>query len=325
MSKLKLQNTLQYTISFDDSNVFEEKEERCEQPTHAELYDDAKAELLYYISFGSGSSGNSCYIGNYKGGIIVDAGVKTDFMEEILAANGVPMSHVKGILLTHDHYDHVHFAYNIVRQNKHMHIFCSNRVMNALLRNHSISKRIKEYHVPIFKEIPFNVAGMQVTAFDVPHDGSDNMGFFIEYATHRFAVATDLGAVTERAWHYLSMANYMMIEANYDLQMLLHGPYPQYLKARIQTDHGHLDNAHTAAFLNEVYGSQMRYVFLCHLSKDNNTPETAVSTVRSALESKGIKVGNAMETIEDREAQLQLMALPRFDSSRWFVFRSLDK
>ncbi len=276
---------------------------------------------IFYISLASGSSGNSCYVGTEEGGVIIDAGIRSEQVKDILAANGIPMSRVRGLLLTHDHSDHVKYAYNLLRNNRHMTLFCTNRVLNGLLRRHSISRRIKEYHTPVFKEIPFKIAGFEVTAFEVPHDGTDNMGFSLEYDSRRFVLATDLGAVTDRARHYMSQANYLVIEANYDSEMLRFGPYPEYLKARIRDVNGHLDNQDTARFLTEIANPALRYVFLCHLSKDNNTPAKALKTVREALEAKGLTIGSAKETLLDRKADLQLMALPRFDPTRCFVFR----
>ena len=283
--------------------------------------DNPSTRVINYISFGSGSSGNCCYVGTRQGGILVDAGVKDEQVVSQLKANGVRMENVKGILLTHDHSDHVKYAYALLRGNKHMRLFCTNRVLNGLLRRHGVSKRIKDYHVPVFKEIPFSLAEMEITAFDVPHDGTDNMGFSINYDNRNFVIATDLGAVTDRAHHYMSRATYLVIEANYDLRMLLNGPYPEYLKARIRTDHGHLDNTDTARFLQEIYSRDLKYVFLCHLSKDNNTPGKALRAVREALEAKGVRIGSGEESLTDRAADLQLVALPRFDATRWYVFR----
>lgn len=277
--------------------------------------------LLYYISLGSGSSGNSCYVGTQAGGILIDAGVKADTIESTLKANGVDMKKVAGVLLTHDHSDHVRYVYTLLRTNRHLRLFCTNRVLNGILKRHGISKRIKDYHQPIFKEIPFKLGELEITAFDVPHDGTDNMGFSIEYDGRRFVLATDLGEVNERARHYMSRANYLVIEANYDLRMLKMGRYPEYLKARIQTAQGHMDNTQTAAFLKEIINPGLTHVFLCHLSQDNNTPQKALAAVRDALTEAGKKVGNGLGTIEDRKADVQLMALPRFEPTRWFVFR----
>lgn len=276
---------------------------------------------LYFMSLGSGSSGNCCYVGTKRGGILIDAGVKAEDVAGMLSSNGISMGSVKALLLTHDHSDHVRYAYNLLRTYKHIRLFCTNRVLGGILRRHSISKRIKEYHHPVFKEIPFRILDFEITAFDVPHDGTDNMGFSLEFDNRRFVLATDLGAVTDRARHYMSRANYLVIEANYDLQMLKNGSYPEYLKARIQTESGHMDNEATGAFLKDIVNSGLRYVFLCHLSQDNNTPAKALKTVREALESAGKTVGGASETILDRKADIQLTALPRFGASRWFVFR----
>lgn len=283
--------------------------------------DTVSRKHLHYISFASGSSGNSCYVGNDRGGIVIDAGIRADQIEDILHDHGVSMRHVKALVLTHDHSDHVRYSYSLLRNNKHLSLYCTPRVLNGLLRRHSISKRIKEYHTPIFKEIPFKVADMEITAFDVPHDGSDNMGFSIDFEGHRFVLATDLGAVTDRARYYMSMANYLVIEANYDSDMLRLGRYPEYLKARIRAGNGHLDNRDTAAFLKEIINPRLKYIFLCHLSKDNNTPARALKEVRDALVERGVTVGHAEESVSDRKADVQLMALPRFDPTRWFVFR----
>lgn len=251
----------------------------------------------------------------------MDVGVRAEDIERGLGANGVAMSHVKGVLLTHDHADHVKYVYALLRNNRHLKLFCTNRVLNGMLRRHSISKRIKEYHVPIFKEIPFKVLDFEITAFDVPHDGTDNMGFSLEFDSRRFVIATDLGEVTDRARYYMSRATYLMIEANYDANMLRMGRYPEYLKARIAGGSGHLDNRQTASFLCDIINPGLNHIFLCHLSQDNNTPQIALRTVREALEKRGLKVGNAMETFEDKKANVQLAALPRFDMTRWFVLR----
>ena len=277
--------------------------------------------LLYYISFGSGSSGNSCYIGTSQGGIIIDAGIRADEIEAKIKANGIDVKKIYGVLLTHDHSDHVKYAYTLVRNNRHMKVYCTNRVLTAILRRHDISKRIKDYHIPIFKEIPFKAGELEITAFEVPHDGQDNMGFSVSYQDRNFVLATDMGEIWHRAKHYMSQADYLVIESNYDLKMLLNGRYPEFLKARIQTAVGHMDNDATARFLKEIYTSRLKNIFLCHLSKDNNTPEKALEKVRAALEEAGAKVGSGMETLEDRKADVQLVALPRFDSTRLYVFR----
>lgn len=314
------------TLPFEEDDVVV-PEKRSEPPRRQS--DDELAlpagetddDRLYYISLASGSSGNSCFIGSRAGGVIVDAGIRADEIADKLDAAGISMRHVKGLLLTHDHSDHVKYSYNLLRTYRHLSLYCTPRVINGLLRRHSISRRIKEYHTPIFKEIPFRVGDFEITAFEVHHDGSDNMGFSIDFGDRHFVLATDLGEVSDRARFYMSRANYLVIEANYDSEMLRLGRYPEYLKARIRTGNGHLDNVQTAEFLSEIINPELKYIFLCHLSKDNNTPALALSTVADALRAKGITVGRAEETLSDRKADVQLMALPRFDATRKFTFR----
>ena len=276
---------------------------------------------LRFMSFGSGSSGNCSYVGTENGGILVDAGVDYASVFEKLAANGVTPRMVKGVCLTHDHSDHIRYAYAISRKYNHIRIYCTNRALNGILKRHNVSRRIKEYHQPIFKEIPFKLGDLTITAFDVPHDGLDNAGFFIEYGENKFAMATDLGEVSDRARHYMTQADFLMIEANYDLNMLENGPYPEYLKNRIKLRTGHLDNADAARFVGEIYTRKLKNIFLCHLSNDNNTPEKAVTAVKGALEEQGVTVGDALGTLEDRDKDVQLMALPRYECSPWFVLR----
>lgn len=282
---------------------------------------DPERPVIKFISLGSGSSGNCSYIGTQRGGILIDAGVKTDVAIPALEANGISMTDIKGILLTHDHHDHVSHVYKFLRTYRHLHLFCTNRVIKGIMQRHSISKRIMDYHVAIYKEIPFQILDFTITAFDVPHDGSDNMGFHISTGERSICVATDLGYVNERAAHYMEISDYLVIEANYDATMLRNGRYPEFLKARIRAENGHLDNADTASFLSRIMGRRLKHIFLCHLSKDNNTPQIALRTVTEALQGRGYSVGGDHDTSDDLSADVRVTVLPRYDATRLFVFR----
>lgn len=273
-----------------------------------------------FISFGSGSSGNCSYIGNDKGGFLIDAGVDIKTVLEEMKKNSIRPESLMGICLTHDHGDHIRYAYSFLRKYRTMALYCTNRVLNGILRRHNISRRIKDYHHPIYKEIPFKVGDFEVTAFDVPHDGSCNSGFSIAYGDARFVLATDLGSVTDRARHYMTDANYLVIESNYDANMLDNGTYPEYLKSRIRAGNGHMNNADTAAFLHEIASPKLKYVFLCHLSHDNNTPEIARRCSAEALEAAGLTVGEGNGTLTDDSKDVQLVVLPRFDATRYYKF-----
>ncbi len=276
---------------------------------------------VFFISLGSGSSGNCAYLGTTSAGVLIDAGIDPDIVFSTLRTNGVEPTAVKGIVLTHDHQDHVRYVYTTVRRYKHLRIYCTPKLLKGLLRRHNISRRVQEYQENIFKEIEFRLAGMTFTAFDTSHDGTDNMGFSIDVGDSHFVVATDMGYITERASYYMARANYLMIEANYDRAMLDGGRYPEYLKNRVRGDVGHLDNVVAAKFVRDHYHAGLRYVFLCHLSKDNNTPDLAREAMLTALQHAGATVGDGSNAIDQRDRDVQLYALPRFDPSLCFVLQ----
>lgn len=291
---------------------------QSELSTPLEMKDDTGS--FRFISFGSGSSGNCSYIGNENGGFLIDAGVDIKTVVAEMEKNNIRPESLTGICLTHDHGDHIRYAYSFLRRYKTMALYCTNRVLGGILRRHNISRRIKDYHTAIYKEIPFKVGDFEVTAFDVPHDGSCNSGFSIAYGDKRFVLATDLGSVTDRARHYMSLADYLVIESNYDSKMLDTGKYPEYLKSRIRAGNGHMDNADTAAFLREIATDRLKYVYLCHLSHDNNTPEIARKCAEKALEAAGLTVGDGTGSLADQSKNVQLVVLPRYDATPYYKF-----
>lgn len=281
-----------------------------------------RSSHLRFISLGSGSSGNCAFLGDDDGGFLIDAGVDNNKVVSELARNGISMEEVKGICITHDHGDHIRFAYSIVRRYRHIGIYCTPKTLNGIMRRHNVSRRFKDYHRPFYKEIPIQLGNFTITAFEVSHDGTDNVGFFIENGKHRFAVATDLGCITPRVDHYMRQAQYIMIESNYDLEMLETGKYAEYLKARIIASTGHLDNEVTSRYISEIYSDKLTHVFLCHLSNDNNTPTIALSTVSKPLFEKGYKIGDGTESVTSSEADIQIMSLPRYEASQLYILRA---
>lgn len=280
-----------------------------------------RPERMRFMSFGSGSSGNCAYIGTPDCGLLIDAGVNNNFVTEQLIANSIDIKTIRGILLTHDHSDHVRFAYAILRYNKHMRLYATPKAFNGLLRRHNMSRRISEYHTPIYKEFPFEIGPMKITAFETSHDGSDNAGFFIEGPGTTFVVATDTGTLTARADHYIRQAQYLMIESDYDAGMLRNGPYPQHLKARIASTVGHLDNADTGRYLASVApAGLLRRVFLCHLSIHNNTPQLALSTVHGFLEDAGVAVCHDTDP-QPNDTRLHVSVLPRDVCSKLILLK----
>lgn len=317
---------LDFVVKVEKQKQQEEAAATAAADSHAAIEVDRSQldipDTLLFMSFGSGSSGNCAYIGTAEQGVLIDAGVDPKQISDALEANGLSLANVKGICLTHDHGDHVRYVYAIVRKNPHIGVYCTPKTLNGILRRHSISRRIKDYHRPIYKEFPFTAGGLELTAFDVSHDGTDNAGYFITRGTHRFAIATDLGCITPRVDYYMRQARYIMIESNYDPTMLQQGSYPMYLKARIAADNGHLDNNVTAQFLAGIASPSLSHIFLCHLSQDNNTPELALSAVREALTRAGITaIGDGSGSHQALSCPVQLTALPRFTASLLSVLR----
>ncbi len=276
---------------------------------------DHSAEKLRFVSFGSGSSGNCAFVGSLRCGVLVDAGVDADKVQAGLKANGIDPARVAGIIITHDHGDHVRYAYTILRRYPHMKLWATPRCLNGILRRHSISRRIKDYHAPIYKEFAVAIGDLSITPFETSHDGTDNVGFCIEYRGHTLVIATDTGRITDRADFYIRKADILMIEANYDADMLRRCARPEYLKARIASERGHMDNADTARYLAGMWTGSLTHIYLCHISEDTNTPEQALATIRGVLAAAGISVGDGSGRLDQRGADVQLTALPRFDCS----------
>ncbi len=277
-------------------------------------------EAIRFISFGSGSSGNCSYIGDSTNGFLIDAGVDPKKVETELNERGIDMTKVRGILLTHDHGDHVRYIYSLLRNHRHLLVYCTPKIMNGVLRRHSISRRIRDYHRAIYKEFEFKIGNFVITPFEVSHDGTDNCGFFVTHGPYSMAVATDLGCITERVRFYMSQVNFMVLESNYDLEMLMTGNYPDYLKARIVADHGHLDNSVSAEFVADVWTPKLTHVFLCHLSQDNNRPEKALETYHRVFAQKHPELSLG-DGLRENLTDLQVIVLPRFDATRLFILR----
>ncbi len=273
---------------------------------------------LRFMSFGSGSSGNCSYVGTPTCGILIDGGVDNNFITKELARVGIDISTIKGIFLTHDHADHVRYSYALLRRNPHMRLYATARTIDGVLRRHNISRRIKDYHSPIYKEHEYVFEGMKVIPFETSHDGSDNCGFAISLDDMNFVIATDMGMITERADYYMRRAHALVIESNYDDQMLTAGRYTEHLKARIRSNTGHMENSVTAKYLTDIYSRCLSHIFLCHLSEDNNTPETALATSLNAL--RTIEIRPACSSAEIPEKQVYITTLPRYESSDLYVF-----
>lgn len=202
-----------------------------------------------------------------------------------------------------------------------MRLYATPKAMKGLQMRHRISRRIADYHQPVFKEFTFKAGDLSITPFETSHDGTDNVGYAIEYQGIRFVVTTDTGYITERADYYMRGAKYLMLEADYDAEMLRTGPYSAMLKARIASQTGHLDNADTGRYLASLpTDGPLRRVWLCHLSDKNNTPEIALGAVHRILSEAGIDFCPDTEPLPT-DMRLHISPLPRKTASPLYVLR----
>ena len=257
-------------------------------------YELFPSERFSFFSLSSGSCGNCYYLGNTRYGILIDAGIGPRVIKKRLAEHGVDLSSIQALLVTHDHYDHIKSA-GYLGEKMHIPVYATRKVHRGISNNPMIRHSLNGSTVYIEKGTPFRIEDFRITPFDVPHDSIDNAGYFFEFGKHTLTLATDVGMITDEVANYIQKAKHLIIESNYDEDLLYKGRYPYHLKQRITCGTGHLSNLQTARFLADNFPPGLRNIWLCHLSGDNNTPELAYRTVEAHLTHKGIAVGRQVD------------------------------
>lgn len=251
-------------------------------------------DKLIFRSLASGSSGNCYYVGTRSSGILIDAGIGSRVIRRHLRKMGVDFSQLWGVFVTHDHTDHIR-GVGMLGECFHLPVYATRRTHEGMSRNFCMTRDISASRKYIEKGETVEVGGLRVTAFPVSHDATDSVGYTVEYGGTRITFATDLGCVEADMLAHLAQADYLVLEANYDEQMLREGKYPYYLQQRIMAPTGHLSNDQTGACLAEHWHRGLKHVFLCHLSRENNRPEVAYDTVCRYLTERHIRVGEDLE------------------------------
>lgn len=248
--------------------------------------------MLNFISFGSGSSGNCYYVYTENGGIIIDVGVGTRKLKKSFQDYGIKFMEAFGaIFVTHDHADHIKSVGSLCKKFG-IPVFASKLVHSGMDKNVCMRCKIakdKRMYVEQGKATIFG--DFKVSPVAVPHDSTENMGYTLEHDGIVLSILTDAGRITDEMKDVIRRSNYLVIEANYDPQMLESGPYPYYLKERIRNGNGHLSNIQCGKAIAENYTPKLRHVWLCHLSEENNKPDIAKSCVVDILKESGINVG----------------------------------
>ena len=240
------------------------------------------------VTFASGSTGNCCLVSDGGVNVLIDAGISARRIVQGLGVLGLAPQDVCGVLITHEHSDHISGLPVLVNRTG-MRIFAPSELGEVL-------KRVKPELSESIDYIPPDgglcVGDVRITAFPTPHDASASFGYRIE-GSEVFAFATDTGHISDELLEGLQGADTVVIEANHDKVMLKNGPYPPFLKQRVLSKHGHLSNDDCAKLACLLADSGTRQIILGHLSQQNNTPEAAETAVSEALSGRNVKIYTA--------------------------------
>ncbi|MDR1913900.1 MAG: MBL fold metallo-hydrolase [Clostridiales bacterium] len=255
----------------------------------------------------SGSSGNCTYVGYNDTHILVDAGSSGKQIEFGLRDIDVDPRDLSAIFVTHEHSDHIS-GIGIMSRRYNLPIYASPFTWRYLKRHMTAGKIHEDLTRVVEPGIKFHVGDISALPFQIPHDASQPVGYSIFADDHKLTIATDIGHITDCVKDNLARSEVVLLESNHDLDMLINGRYPKILKDRILSDHGHLSNASAGKLLAMVYSPCLRYVYLGHLSEENNRPLIALDTVGSILEAANINTIKLM--IADRYASSEPVFLP---------------
>ncbi len=241
--------------------------------------------MLKFCPLFSSSSGNSVYIGDRDGGILVDVGRSAKQTDLMLKNIGVEADSIKGIFLTHEHSDHVN-GLRVFATKHNIPIYASAGTILAL-KNKGIITPDNIDNVITTDDV--TVAGLNIRPIKTSHDCADGRGYVITGADGitKVAIATDTGYVSPELLNEISGSRLVYIESNHDIDMLCKGPYPYTLQKRILSDVGHLSNKACADTLCTLINKGTTHIHLAHLSRENNTPALAYNTSVDALQSIG--------------------------------------
>lgn len=239
---------------------------------------------MHFTTLASGSSGNAILVGEDNRHLLVDCGISGKRLLYNLSLLNIADSQIEGIVVTHEHVDHIRGVGVLARKLK-IPIYATKglwEVMDPLL-----GKLAENQHREVQES--FSCAGLEVLLYPTSHDSRESYGLKILRPKCEgkedlaIGIATDSGVITQEMHRHLKGCDAFVVEANYDDQMLKFGSYPAYLKKRIGGQYGHLENKQLAEGLIEWMTEKTQRVILAHLSEENNTPEIALSTVLRML------------------------------------------
>ncbi len=235
--------------------------------------------MLKVTTLASGSSGNCALFSDGETHVLIDAGISCRRICTSLRSLGVEPSHLAGVLITHEHTDHISGLATLTRQ-------LGIPVYTSPGTGRQLCYRIAALEDLLHPQSPgdsFSLGGLDIETFPTLHDAAEPMGFAVSSGGRKAAVVTDLGLVTEAVHAGMAGASLVLVEANHDEEWVRSGPYPYALKARILGDRGHLSNEAGGLLARTAVEAGARTVVLAHLSSENNTPEHAYAAVSTIL------------------------------------------
>ena len=232
--------------------------------------------MFRFCSLYSGSSGNSLFVESNKTKLLVDCGESAKKIITSLADIDVDIEKIDAILVTHEHIDHVK-SLGTLSKKYNIPIYTNIETLNAMPDQ---ANKIKDDNIHIFDfSKDFEIGDFQIHPFSIPHDAANPCAFNIFYNNKKISIATDIGHITPEIIKNLEKSSFMLLESNYDPNILKCSPYPYHLKERISGPLGHLSNNVAGQTVSHLIDSGLNTVMLGHLSRENNFPELAYKTV----------------------------------------------
>lgn len=228
----------------------------------------------------SGSKGNCVVIEGRAGSLLIDAGLSAKESLLRMERAGIDPDTLEALLITHEHIDHVR-GVDVLARKLEIPIYGTEGTLSDFLQYRRTSAKPLVHHTCRHREI-FTVGDFTIEPFSTSHDAREPCGFIIAEGDLRAGYCTDTGIVTPHMHELLRHCDGIILESNHCPDMLANGPYPESLKRRIRSKHGHLSNPAAAACLRN-FGRDIPQVILAHLSEINNTPEKAMGSAREGL------------------------------------------
>ena len=237
----------------------------------------SEAVNMHFGTIASGSSGNCLFAGNRDTQIIIDAGISCKRIATGIKQFGGDPAALKGLLITHEHSDHINGIGVFLRKYK-IPVYATEKTLYAILDKTSGEIDTDLFYV-IDPDRPFKLGSIEICPFRISHDAADPVSYTLTDDDTKIGTATDLGVYTDYTVDHLKDSDILYIEANHDIAMLQVGSYPYHLKQRILSDRGHLCNEVSGRLIGRLLNDKTKNVVLGHLSQENNFPQLALKTV----------------------------------------------